>query len=822
MPTPRQHLPTPRSPLIGRERDAADLGHLLRTVRMVTLTGAGGIGKTRLALRVAEREHGRFADGTLFVDLSTATTGDHVLYSLAGLLGIEAGRGQPLREAVLLALRSCDLLLVLDTCERIVAPLSELCRTLLSTCPNLRLLATSREPLRIPGENVWRVPPLDLPPAPRELPADAPWPAAASGRLSVREAMRHAAVRLFAARARQARPEFTLTSDTIDTVVRICRILDGVPLAIELAAARVRVLSVEQILRRLDDRFTLLNSTDQRLPERQRTMRAVVEWSHALLTDAEKALLRRLSIFANWSLDMAEDLFTADFGAELLQLHGSLLDKSLIVLEEEVEGVAHYRILDTIRVYAAEELHASGEAEVYHRRTLEYGVRWTEAFAAAMSSALPWQERLGLLKRVERSLDNMRSFLRWAAAHGLAEPGLRICVLLRAYWLAFDRCAEGAAFLADLLAVAPDDLSPRLRARALVVHGELTLDLDGEQAVQERLTAGLRLAESVGDDATRADALAALAAVALRRREFPAGAARAAEALQLARRLGDRLVETHSLELRGRLADAAGDRADARRWLSEALALSEATGCGWNSARCHEALSALALREGAHDTAERHLDRALSLFLELGSALGTARCLTTLGHLAARRGELLRAWEHLSGAVRHSGFSGRRLALARALEDLARFAASEGMTDRVVLLGAQAEALRHRANAPSPGSRRLREYVNQRLGDASAAAEWTRARTLSLEEALSAALAPPPLDDARSLTPRERQIAELAGAGLSNRQIADRLVISQATVARHIANVFAKLGISARAELPARLAAADGPARPPAASSCPR
>jgi len=809
MPAPRHHLPAPRTPLIGRERDAADLGHLLRTVRLVTLTGAGGIGKTRLALRVAEREHDRFADGTLFVDLSTATTGDHVLYSLANRLGIEVGRGQPLREAVLLALRSCDLLLVLDTCERIVAPLAELCRALLSTCPRLRLLATSREPLRIPGENVWRVPPLELPPAARELPADDSCSAAVSGRLSVREAMRSTAVRLFVTRARQARPGFTVTPDTIDTVVRICRMLDGVPLAIELAAARVRVLSVEQILERLDDRFTLLNSTDQRLPERQRTMRAVVEWSHALLTDAEKALLRRLSIFACWSLDMAEGLFTADFGDELLQLHGSLLDKSLIVLEGEFEGIAYYRILDTIRAYAAEELSAAGEAETYHRRTLEYGLYWASAFNAAMGSALPWRERMKLLSRVERSLDNLRSFLRWAASHGMAEPGLRICVMLRAYWLTFNRCAEGAAFLTALLDAASDDLPPELRARALVLHGELTLDLDGPHVVRERLAEGLRLAEAA-DDAVRADALTALANLALRTREFSAGADHAAGALELARHLGNRLLEAHAMELCGRLADAAGDRAEARRRLSEALELSEETGCGWNAARCHEALSTLALRGGDYDQAEQHLDRALSLFLELGSALGTARCLAVLGHLAARRGERLKAWEHLSEAVRRSGLSGRRLALARSLEDLARFAASEGMTDRVVLLGAQAEALRQRANAPSAGNRMLREYVVQRWGAASATAAWTRALTLPLEEALSAALDDPPLDDVRELTSRERQVAELARAGLSNREIAARLVISQATVARHIANVFAKLGISTRAELPSRLAPADG------------
>ena len=241
MPAPRQHLPAPRTPFIGRERDVADLISLLHTVRMVTLTGSGGIGKTRLALRVAEQERSRFADGMLCVDLSAATAGDHVLYSIAQALGIETARGQSLHEAVLLALRSCELLLVLDTCDRIVAPLADLCRSLLRTCPRLRLLATSREPLRIPGENVWRVPPLDLPPAPPKAPVSVPWSPPSPGRLSVHEAMRSPAVRLFAARAHQARPGFTITPETVDTVVRSAG--SGRRLAIELAAAGARAVS---------------------------------------------------------------------------------------------------------------------------------------------------------------------------------------------------------------------------------------------------------------------------------------------------------------------------------------------------------------------------------------------------------------------------------------------------------------------------------------------------------------------------------------------------------------------------------------------------
>lgn len=801
----RQDPSFPHPSFVGRDRDVADLDDLIDSARMVTLTGSGGIGKTALAVHTAERVRGRFADGAVFVDLGAAVTGHQALRLVAAHLGVQARPGEPLDEAVPRVLRPREVLLVLDTCERAVAPLARLCRVLLSRCPRLRLLATSREPLRIPGETIWRVPPLSLPAAePPYCPRGDVWRAArpAPG-AALDEAMRHGAVRLFAARARRARPGFEVTAHNVGPIVRICQILDGVPLAVELAAARVQVLSPEQVLERLDDWFALLSSTDQSLPERHRTMRAAVEWSHALLTGPEKALLRRLSIFGNWSLDMAEDMFAADFagGDALLELHGSLLDKSLIVVEAELEGIAYYRMLNSIRAYAAERLRASGEARTYCRRALEYGVRWVAAFSAQMAEPVSWGEQL--LNRVDSNRDNIHSFLHQANEHGQVSEGLRICVGLRMYWLRRGQYSEGAGFLRSLLAAAPADLSPALRARALALYGELTLGLDETEAAEELVRDGLRLAVRAGDEAAHAAALGAAAQVSLRRFRLREGTARAAECLAAARRLGDRALECEALLTLGALGLASEELERSERDFSAALRLAEEAGDVWSAARCHRGLGFLAVRRDEPVLAEELLTSALTLFRERHAHVEAARCLAGLGRAATVRGHPDRAWEYLSEGVRQSIASGRRPVIACALEDLARLAALEELTDQMVLLSAQAEALREEAGQPSQSGAALRACAEARLG-AAASATWYRARALSLEEALAAAL---PLPDGvrPSLTRREHQIAELAGAGLSNRDIAERLVISQATVARHIANIFAKLQISARGDLPSRL-----------------
>src|SRR5580658_3286111 len=345
------NLPAEPNSFIGRERDLAELAQLLGDVRALTLSGPGGIGKTRLAIRLARNVIAEGPgtrddlDEAWLVELADwrGQTAQHV----AATIGVREEPGVPLAQTLAEALRSRHMLLILDTCEHQVGDCATLVQLLLARCPWLRIVATSREPLRVRGETVWRVPPLDLPPE------------QANGT----DLTRHEAIQLFAVRAAGARPGFILTEENAASVARLCRTLDGIPLGIELSAARVRALSVEQIADRLRDRFQLLDSGDRTAPARQQTLRATVDWSYELLDEAEQTLLRRLAVFSGWNLDMAEQVCSDEAipSDAVLGLLISLIDKSLVVLDGEAAGDARYRLLDTIREYALERLVAAGE-----------------------------------------------------------------------------------------------------------------------------------------------------------------------------------------------------------------------------------------------------------------------------------------------------------------------------------------------------------------------------------------------------------------------------------------------------------------------------
>ena len=326
---------------MGRERELAELLRLVRVTRALTLCGAGGIGKTRLALQTLDAAADEFPDGTWFVELGDLRQPDLVVSRVATAIGVSEEPGRPLLDTLADALRSRRLLLALDNCEHLIEACARLCQRLLASSQGLRLLATSREPLRVAGERVWQVPPLSVAP---------------DGALATaEEAERYEATRLFAERAAASLPGFAIDPANASAVAQLCRALDGMPLAIELAAARVRALSVTQIGARLADRFGLLTIGDRTAPPRHRTLRATIDWSHELLTPPEQMLLRRLSVFTGWSLEMAEQVCCDDDipAAGILDLTAALVDKSLVVLEPEVLGQARYRLLDTIRDYAA-------------------------------------------------------------------------------------------------------------------------------------------------------------------------------------------------------------------------------------------------------------------------------------------------------------------------------------------------------------------------------------------------------------------------------------------------------------------------------------
>src|SRR5579859_1359511 len=352
----RTQVPQEPNNFVGREREVTELCELLGVTRALTLCGPGGIGKTRLAQRVTLTLAAEFADGGCFVDLSDLWQPELVISRVAAALGVDEELGRPLLDTLADAVARRRLLLVLDNCEHLIDACAALCHRLLDASPGLSLIATSREPLRVAAETVWQVPPLSVAP---------PGPLG-----SAEDAHRYEAIRLFADRAAASLPGFAIGLANADAVAALCRALDGMPLAIELAAARVRALSVEQIAERLADRFGLLTTGHRTAPPRHRTLRATIDWSHDLLTGAEQVLLRRLSVFAGWLMNMAEQVCADDDippGA-VLDLLAALVDKSLVVVDSEVLGQARYRLLDTIREYAAARLAEAGETKTFQLR----------------------------------------------------------------------------------------------------------------------------------------------------------------------------------------------------------------------------------------------------------------------------------------------------------------------------------------------------------------------------------------------------------------------------------------------------------------------
>ena len=808
MSPPRHNLPLSAGEFIrfvGRERDIVDLVRLLEGSRMITLTGTGGIGKTRLALHLAERVLRRFPDGVRFIDLSEASTHEQALRAVAAGLNAAQDDSTSLMDGIITALRTQHLLLLLDTCEHAVGPMSALCQAVLRDCPRVRVLTTSRQPLHVPQESIWRVPPLSLPsrPTPTDPYAATPVP------IPRRDAQRYESVRLFLTRAHAARADFEMTRENSGYIAEICRMLDGMPLAIELAAARVRVLSVQQILRRLDDRFRLLTSDGTgNLPVRQRTLRAVLEWSHDLLSDAERALLHRLSVFSTWYLELAENVCSGGVvdPSDILPLHFSLLDKSLIVVDTEIDGTAHYRLTETVRAYAAERLLEDGDGEERWERYLKFGVDRLEAAAERGDTPNAWPERLTRLRMYDHHRENHSRVVAWALSKGRVDEALRVCVALRPYWLMRDLTAEGGRLLERVLAHSPDVQSPHLRARALALRAELRLDVDPAPQVSTLATIALEASRACREPTAAASALTTLATLSLRTDAPEEGHRQSRKALEWAVKAGDPVTESAARDGLARAARRRGAVKEAITHLEVNLRAARGLGDHWSQARCLHGLGTIAAEAGEHERALELLSEALEVFGELPSDSAVTRCALDLGRLHLARQDPLAAREPLARGLRVSFTSGRRIAVARALEALAELALAEGEAGRAAALAGVAGDLRTALGRPSAETVRLRSAVERKMSADQVGQAWNAWRSLPLEQVRDRALAFPRPKETRtnrscSLTPRESEIAALAARGLSNREIAEKLTISQATAARHIANIFRKLSISSRTQL---------------------
>ena len=492
---------------VGRAREIDELRRFAGSMRAVTLCGAGGIGKTRLLLRLIDGLARDFPDGTYFVGLGDLRQPDLVAARVAAVIGVSEEPGVPLLDTLADALRTRRLLLALDNCEHLIDACATLCQRLLASSPGLLVVATSREALRVAAEAVWQVPPLDLPAAG----TDDPEQAAGSD-----------AVALFADRAAAAAPGFVLQPGNCASVVAICRALDGLPLAIELAAAWVRVLSVDQIASRLGNRFHLLTSGDRSVPPRHRTLRATIDWSHDLLSPAEQVLMRRLSVFAGWSLEMAEQVCSDDGlpAAEILNLLAGLAEKSLVELEPDVLGQSRYRMLDTIREYAADRLDEAGETGALRRALRDYSLSLCEYFLSIGLARVPaaWEARVQVFQRYDADADNVRAVLGWALEQGDAETGLRLCTSVRPCWIVLGAFGEGAEWFDAFLAADLSAVPAAVHGQALVGRAQLALGSGDQLRAEGWAAAGLELCRAAGDPYFTATALNVLAETALHAR----------------------------------------------------------------------------------------------------------------------------------------------------------------------------------------------------------------------------------------------------------------------------------------------------------------
>jgi predicted ATPase/DNA-binding CsgD family transcriptional regulator/Tfp pilus assembly protein PilF len=799
------NLPAEPNSFVGRERDLAELARLLGDVRALTLCGPGGIGKTRLALRLASQTLSGFPDGAWLVELADTTDASLVTRRVAATLGVRDEPDRPLAETLTVALRPRQMLLVLDTCEHVVDACAALVQQLLAGSPGLRVVATSREPLRVRGETVWRVPPLDL-------------PAAADG-LTAGELAAHEAIRLFADRAAAVRPGFALDAANSAAAVRLCRTLDGMPLAIELAAARVGALSVEQIAARLGDRFQLLASGDRTAPLRQQTLRAAVDWSYELLTGPEQLLLRRLAVFSGWDLEMAEQVCADEAipADQVLDLLAALIDKSLVTLDGELEGDARYRLLDTIREYAAGRLTASGEGPEIRRRHRDYVLRLAEGTVAVafLRGDPPWPVRVSLYRRILAERANSAAALSACLSCGDTEEGLRLCCALRSPWVANGDVAEGIGWYDRFLA-ADGAVSPGVRARALVLRAELAFEHQDYAAAGDYAQAGLDLG-GAPEGPGAAAALRVLALVSLQAGRLDDALAGVDDAVKAARAGGNDWEEGLALSLRAGIIARQGRLDEAQDAYTEALDVLRDNN-GWGVAQTLYGFGGLARARGDYAAALGHFRNALALYREIDARPDIARCLAGIGSVALSQGDLPLAASSLAESLRLSLATGQRLVLARGLEASAKLAVAGGDPTRAVKLAGAALALRAAVGqAPSASAGSLLEAARRQLGPPAADALLAEGAAMSAADAVRLATvpgdagntvaAPPPAPPGSGaegpLTARELQIARLIARGLSNRAIADELVISPATVARHVANIFTKLGFTSRAQVAA-------------------
>lgn len=680
------NLPIQLTSFIGRERERAEVKRLLATTRLLTLAGAGGCGKTRLALQVAAEMLEQFADGVWVVELAPLSDPSLVSQTVASALAVREQPGRPILATLSDSLQNKHLLLVVDNCEHMVAASAQLVDSMLRSCPNLQILATSRERLGIAGETTWSVPSLSSPD---------PWHLPPAETL-----VEYEAVRLFVERAVAALPTFTLTHHNAHVVAQVCNQLDGIPLAIELAAARVRLMGPDEVLKRLEDRFRLLTGGSRTALPRQQTLQAAVDWSYDLLTEPERVPFRRLAVFAGgFDLQAAEEVCRGEAlaGDDVVELLSQLVDKSLVIADAAEDGSVRYRLLETLRQYGREKLCASGEEEAVLDNHLRYYLALAEkSYAGKIDAAPEW------LGRLEREHDNLRAALEWTRGRHPKEQ-LQLAGALAWFWHFHSHLTEGRERVAEALA-GRQGRSPAM-ARALWGAGMLA--------------------------AWQGDAAHARSA--------------AEESLAMWRELGDHMEVALALEALGYAHFFKGDDADAMSCFEECLQIQRGLGNPRLINRAVLNVCLILISQGDVDKAEPLAEQALAVALGYREPRDIHSAHHYLGDCALIRGDVLRSEGRYAESLKAALAYGDEMEASYEIQGVAMSAAGQSRAVKALRLGGAAASKLQSLGAASVRfwDELLAKYLGrarEELGGEAATAAWEEGKRMGFERAVEYAL----------------------------------------------------------------------------------